>query len=96
MKGLLVILAAIGLGIWYWRKNYKPSALDVHFADLEETAITGNYKQASSFLSQPPLAMLGEGWATAAVFNKTEPSLVYNAVLPTRYGLRFAQPSGTN
>lgn len=92
LKGLLLIAIGIGLGVWYWRKNYKPSALDIHFADLEETAKTGNYKQAAAYMSQPPLAMLGEGWGTAVVANKTEPNPAYNTPLPTRWGFRFAQP----
>jgi hypothetical protein len=91
MKWLLLIAACLILGIWWWRKNYVPSPLEVHYSDLEARQQIGNMAQLAAYVTQPVAAMLGTGWGTTARVSLTNP--MYNRPGKTRFNVRFAQPS---
>ena len=91
MKGLLLIVAALLLGIWWWRKNYVPSPLEQHYADLENKAQNGVFAQIAQWVTRPVATMFAEGWGTTAIINPTNPS--YNRPGKTRLNLRFVSPT---
>jgi hypothetical protein len=94
MKPFTLILLALGAVaglVWWWRRSYVPSPLDVHYADLEAKAATGQLAQRAAVGATVPLAMMGEGWATTIRASATNPT----ANLPgsTRFNFNFAQPT---
>jgi hypothetical protein len=91
IKGLLIIAAAIFFGVWWWRKNYVPSPLEVHLSDLEMKQKNGALANMAAYVAQPVAAMFGSGWATTTIVNPTNPS--YNKPGTTRLNVRFVQPS---
>jgi hypothetical protein len=91
IKGILLIGIALALGVWWWRKQYVPSPLENHFADLEARQQNGNFAQLAAFATQPVAAMLGTGWGTTTRINPTNPH--YNRPGKTRLNVRFVQPA---
>lgn len=94
MRGLILITIAIVFGVWWWRQNYKPSPLEVHYATLEAKQRVGNLAQMAAYVTQPVAAMLGSGWATTMRISPTNPaSLTHNRPGKTQLNLRFIQPT---
>jgi hypothetical protein len=93
LYGIGIIVVAFLLGTWWWRRNYKPSPLEVHFQDLQNRQQVGNLAQQASWMCRPQVAMLGEGWATTCRINPTNTqSTTHNAPGKTRNNFRFLQP----
>lgn len=94
MRGLLLIAIAAIFGVWWWRKHYVPSALEVHFADLEAKQRNGNLAQLAAFAAPPPIATMATGWGSTTLLNPTNPlSPTHNKPGVLRLNMRFAQPT---
>ena len=90
IKGLIIIAIAGVFGLWWWRRNYVPSPLDVHLADLAAQQQVGNLANYCAWTAQPVAAMFGQGWGTTAIVNPSNP--YYNRPGKTILNLRFVQP----
>jgi hypothetical protein len=91
LKGFLLIAIALVFAIWWWRRSYKPSPLEIHYADLEHKQQIGNLAQLAAFATPPPAAMVGEGWGTTFVLSNN--NIGYNRPGKTRLNMRFVQPT---
>jgi hypothetical protein len=97
IRGLLLIAIAVCLGVWWWRRSYVPSPLDVHYADLAYKQNIGNMAQLAAYASPPPVAMMGTGWGTTCRINPNNPaSTAFNTPGKLMLNFRFAQPTGNN
>lgn len=94
IHGLLIVILAVLVGIWWYRRNSTPSPLDAHFADLSARAAVGDLAQASAFNAQPVSAMVGAGWGTTMMVNPNNTRSNGNIPGPLNLNLRFAQPGG--
>jgi len=97
IKAILLIAVAAVFGVWWWRKNYVPSPLEKHYADLEMKQRNGNLAQLAAYATQAPVAMMGTGWATTTQINPNQPlSLTHNRPGKLMLNYRWAQPTGAN
>lgn len=94
LGGILLFVAAIALGVWWWRRSYTPSPLDQQFADLAARAQVGDWAQQAAFLAQPVSTMMGSGWGTTMQVNPSNPSGIGNVPGKLMLNTRFAQPGG--
>jgi len=90
----MLLIGAVLIGIWWWRRSYVPSPLDQQFADLAARAQVGNLAQNVAFNAQPVAAMVGSGWGTTMVLNPANPNGSGNNPGTLRLNMRFAQPGG--
>lgn len=91
--GIGIVVAAIALGVWWWRRNYVPSPLDVHTQELQNKQQVGNLVTAMRWAALKPIAMVGEGWGTTMRVNPTAQSnMFHNRPGYLRLNPRFAQP----
>lgn len=97
MRALLLIGVAICFGIWYWRKSYVPSFLEVHFNDLEAKQNVGNLAQMASYAAPPPWTTMAQGWGTTAQVNPNNPaSLTHNRPGKLVLNPRFLRPTSAS
>lgn len=92
LYGFLIVVAALILGVWWWRKTYVVPPLESHYNELEARQATGNLAQYAAYVASIPVAMVGELWGTTAIVNPTNPS--YNTPGTSRFNFRFLQPTG--
>jgi hypothetical protein len=92
--GIAVVVAAVALGVWWWRRSYVPSPIEQHMNDLKARAQVGNTAQHIAYLAQPMCAMVGTGWGTTMVINPSNPYSPQNQPGTLQLGMRFAQPGG--
>ena len=94
VHGFLIIIVAVLVGIWWYRKNSVPSPLDAHFADLSARASIGDIAQRSAWSAQPMATNVGSGWGTTMMINPNNPMGQGNKPGTLQLQLRFAQPGG--
>ena len=94
ITGFFLVIAALLIGVWWWRKNSVPSPLDVHFADLTARSEVGDIAQQSAFFAQPMAANVGSGWGTTMAVNANNPRSNNNLPGKLNLNMRFAQPGG--
>lgn len=76
--GLGLIAAAFAWGAWYWRKNYVPSPLEVHLADLDARSAIGTIVSRQHFFARPAWTTVAEGPLTATRINPNNPASICN------------------